>query len=261
MNIEGRWALVTGASSGIGRDIARELAARGCHCVVLARRADRLEDLAFELRDRHSIQVEVEVCDLLSDGAIAALHEGLRSRGRQVDVLVNNAGVGRHGTFIEQELDGLLTMMRLNMLALVELTHRFAGDMAGRGYGHVLNVASTGGLNPVPSYAVYGATKAFVVSLSEAVSLELRARGVRVTCAMPGPASTEFLERSGQTPTLYHRLSNMPSRAVARDCVRAMIRGRSSVVVGWSNWISMVIAKFLPRRLMAWISWQMMRND
>lgn len=261
MDIQGSWALVTGASSGIGRDIARELAARGCHCILLARRRDRLDELARELTDRYGIEVEVEVCDLVADGVIDELRERLWARRRHVDVLVNNAGMGRHGNFIEQDLDGLLTTMRLNMFALVELTHRFIGDMVERGRGHVLNVASTGGLNPVPSYAVYGATKAFVISMSEAVSLEIGHTGVRITCAIPGPAATEFLELSGQSPTFYHRLSNMSSQDVARDCVNAMVRGRSSVVVGWSNRASMLIARFLPRRVMAWISWQMMRND
>jgi short-subunit dehydrogenase len=261
MDIEGRWALVTGASSGIGRDIAHELAARGCHCIVVARRGERLEELARELRARYGIEVEAEVCDLVAEGAIADLCERIRVRGRQVDVLVNNAGMGQHGNFVEQDLDQLRLSMRLNMLVLVELTHRFIGDMAERGYGHILNIASTGGLNPVPSYAVYGATKAFVISMSEAISLEIESKGVRITCAIPGPATTEFFDVSGQKPTLYNRLSNMSSGAVARDCVKAMVQGRSSVVVGWGNWASMLIAKFLPRRWMAWISWQMMRND
>ena len=261
MDVEGSWALITGASSGIGRDIARELAARGCHCILVARRADRLEELAGELRDRHGVEVEVEPCDLVVEGAIADLHERLRARGRAVDVLVNNAGMGLHGNFIEQDLGQLHRVIDLNLSALVDLTHRFLRDMVDRGRGHILNIASTGGLNPVPSYAVYAATKAFVVSLSEAVSLEIRGTGVGMTCAMPGPASTEFFDVSGQELTLYHRFSNMPSEAVARDCVNAMLRGRSSVVVGWSNWASMLVAKFLPRRLMAWISWQMMRND
>lgn len=196
-------------------------------------------------------EAEVEVCDLLAVGAIADLHARLRVRSRHVDGLVNNAGMGRHGNFVEQELERLLAMMRLNMFALVEFTHQFVGGMARRGQGHVLNIASTAGRNPVPSHAIYGATKAFIVSMSEAVSLGIRPAGVRITCPMPGPVWTEFFDVSGQKPTLYNRLSSLSSPAVARDCFKAMVRGRNSAVVGWANWASMLIAKLLPGRVMA----------
>ena len=261
MDIRGQWALVTGASSGIGRDLARELGRRGCHCVLVARRAERLEETARELREQFGVEAEVEVGDLAEEGAAARLHASLAERGRVIDVLINNAGIGQHGNFVDQDLDRLRTMMRLNMFALTELCHLFGRGMAERGRGRIMNVASIAGLNPVPSYAVYGATKAFVVSMSESISLELGSRGVTVTCVMPGVTWTEFFDTSGQKTTLYNRIVGMQSADVARMAVKAMLQGRSSIVTGWQNWVTMGLTKFLPRRLNAWASWQFMRND
>lgn len=261
MEIRGRWALITGASSGIGRDIARELAARGCHCVVSARRADRLEEVARELRETFGVQVEVEPVDLMVPGAAAELHARLEQRGRSIDVLVNNAGFGHHGNFVNNDFDTLTGLIQLNVVALTQLCHLYARDMVGRGGGYILNVASIAGLSPVPSYAVYGASKAFVVSLNEAISLELGGRGVVTSALLPGPTWTEFFDVSGQRSTLYNRIMGMKSEDVARIGVNGMLQGRSTVIAGWRHRLLMGVSRLLPRRLNAWMSWQFMRND
>lgn len=261
MEIRGRWALVTGASSGIGRDIARELARRGCHCVLSARRGDRLEEVARELRDQFGVQAEVQTCDLMSPGAARELHERLQQRGRQIDVLVNNAGFGHHGNFVENDLDTLTDLVQLNIVALMQLCHLYVREMVGRGGGYVMNVASIAGLSPVPSYAVYGASKAFVVSFNEAISLELGKTGVVVSALLPGPTTTEFFDVSGQRTTLYNRIMLMKSEDVARIGVEGMLQGRSAVIAGWRHRILMGTSALLPRRLNAWMSWQFMRND
>lgn len=261
MEIRGRWALVTGASSGIGRDIARELARRGCHCVLSARRADRLEEVARELRDQFGVQAEVETSDLMSPGAAGELHARLQRRGRQIDVLVNNAGFGHHGNFVDNDLDTLTGLVQLNIVALMQLCHLHVRDMVGRGGGYVMNVASIAGLSPVPSYAVYGASKAFVVSFNEAISLELGKSGVVVSALLPGPTFTEFFDVSGQRTTLYNRIMLMKSEDVARIGVEGMLQGRSTVIAGWRHRILMGLSALLPRRLNAWMSWQFMRND
>lgn len=259
--IRGRWALVTGASSGIGRDIARELARLGCHCVLAARREDRLEEAARELREKFGVEAEVEAIDLTQPGAPAVLHGRLAQRQRTIDVLVNNAGFGHHGNFVDNDLDKLTELVQLNIVALMQLCHLYARDMVTRGGGYIMNVASIAGLSPVPSYAVYGASKAFVVSMNEALSLELGGRGVVVSALLPGPTWTEFFDVSGQRTTVYNRIMGMKSEDVARIGVKGMLQGRSTVIAGWRHRILMGLSGVLPRRLNAWMSWQFMRND
>lgn len=260
MELRERWALVTGASSGIGADIARELAGRGAHLVLVARRRERLETLAAELRRDHGVQAEVLDADLAEPGAAAALFERVRAEGWTIGVLVNNAGFGAHGDFLEQDPGRLRSMIELNVTALTELTWHFARDMADRGEGAILQVGSIAGLNPLPSYAVYAATKAFVVSFSEALAHELADRNVSVTALLPGITWTEFFDVTGQEPTLYSRIFGMSSPDVARIGVKAMIGGRHSVIAGWRNALSVAIASVFPRHVRAWLTWQVNRN-
>ncbi|MFZ4516868.1 MAG: SDR family NAD(P)-dependent oxidoreductase [Microthrixaceae bacterium] len=193
-----RWgsALVTGASSGIGDALARCLAAEGTDLVVVARDAARLERLAGELTAAHGVSVEVLPADL---GAPVARHDverRLDDPGRPIDLLVNNAGFGTNGTFHEMSVDREEQEVQVNALALLRLTHAALGPMVARGSGHVLNVASIGGLYPIPGSATYGATKAFVCSFGDAVHEELRGTGVHLTTSLPGFTRTEFQERS-----------------------------------------------------------------
>ena len=251
MELQGQWALVTGASSGIGMDIARELAGRGMNLILVARRQERLDELATELRRDFSVQAETDACDLQEEGVIAALFERTVARDRDVTVLVNNAGFGMHGNFIDHELDDLRGMVQLNVVALLELTHTFARAMVARGGGYILQVGSIAGENPLPSYATYAATKAFVVSLSEAIAHELGDKNVSVTALLPGATWTEFFDTSGQKPTAYLRLVGMSSSDVAKIGVKAMLAGRHSVIAGWRNWFSIKLASIFPRHVRA----------
>jgi short-subunit dehydrogenase len=255
-----QWALVTGASSGIGADVARELAGRGMNVVLVARRQDRLDALAAELRRDHGVQAETDACDLSEEGGAGALFERTTARGRAIAVLVNNAGFGLHGSFVDQDLRRITDMVRLNVLAPTELTHHFARAMVERGGGYILQVASIAGLNPLPSYAAYAATKAYLENLSGGIAHELGEKNVSVTALLPGTTWTEFFETSGQETTLHGRLTGMSSGDVARIGVKAMLQRRHSVIAGWRNWASIMLAKLFPRHVRAWLTWQVNRK-
>jgi len=246
-----RWALVTGASSGIGADFARELAARGAHLVLVARREDRLRALAEELERAHGVRTRVIAADLAKPDAPRALHEQLRAEGIAVDVLVNNAGFGVYGPFLDVPWERDREMLELDVLALAHLTKLFATDMRARGFGRVLQVASIGAFQPSPTYAAYSAAKAFVQSLGEALACELRGSGVTVTTISPGVTETEFFAVSGQRKSLFQRLTVMPSARVARIGIRAMERGRTLVVPGYANAFTAWSMRLLPRRWQA----------
>jgi len=260
MELHDKWALVTGASSGIGVDIAGELARHGMNLVLVARRQDRLELTAIRLRRDHAVQVETQACDLQVPGAAAMLFERMKSGGRDISVLVNNAGFGVHGDFLGQDPERLAGMIQLNVLAVVEMTQVFGRVMAEQGGGRILQVASIAGLAPLPSYAVYAATKSFVLNFSEAISLELHDRNVSVTVLMPGVTWTEFFEVSGQETTTYSRIFGMSSADVAKIGVKAMLAERSSVIAGWRNWLSITLSSVFPRHVRAWMPWQMMKK-
>jgi short-subunit dehydrogenase len=253
-DVRGRWALVTGASSGLGADFARELAGRGCPVVLVARREERLRQLASELEAAHGVATHVLALDLAERGAPRTLHEGLRARGIAVDVLVNNAGFGVFGPFLEIDWERERQMLELDVLAVVELTKRFSADMIERRAGWILQVASIAAFQPTPTYATYAAAKSFVLSFSDAVAHELRPFGVHVCTVCPGVTATEFLDVAGQRPTLYQRLMMMQSPDVARRAVRALLRGRTSIVPGVGNALSAFSMRLTPRRLQAAIA-------
>ncbi len=187
-------AIVTGASSGIGADIARELAARGHGLSLVARRLERLEALAAELREAHAVRVETIACDVTDSAARESLMMQIAAAGLHVDVLVNNAGFGSGGNFAELDGEAEARMVRTNCEAIVALAHAVAGGMVARRAGAILNVASSAGFQPIPGQATYAATKAFALSFSEAISSELGGSGVTVTALCPGPVRTEFME-------------------------------------------------------------------
>ncbi len=190
-------ALVTGASSGIGVAIARELAARGHALILVARREERLRSLATELTDQHGIGAEVIACDLADPAERDRMVERVNGTGRVVEVLVNNAGFGSRGNFVSNDRERMVGMVRLNVEAVVDLTGRFLPGMVERGRGSIINIASTSAFQPLPGAANYAATKSFVLSLSEAIRTELRGTGVGVTAVCPGPVKTEFTEAAG----------------------------------------------------------------
>ncbi len=243
-----RWpvALVTGASSGIGRAIAVQLAAAGSDLVVVARRRDRLEELAEELRAGHGVDVEVLVADVTVPEQLATVEERLRSGEPPVDLLVNNAGAGGQGPFIEREVDHHDNLVRLNVLAPVRLSHVALERMLQRGHGGILNVSSIAGLQPLPNVATYAATKAYLSSFSHALHEEVRHRGVTVTALLPGFTRTEFHEAGGINRTVVPGLAWMTSEAVARGGLRAVGRGRAQCVPGLGYRVLTVISGLTP---------------
>lgn len=259
--LAGRLAVVTGASSGFGADFARLLAAEGCELVLVARRQDRLEALVAELRDRHGTVSHLVTLDLAEPGAPAALYEETSRLAKPVDVLVANAGVGIHGDFLDQPWERERALLELNVTGLVHAVRLYAADMRARGVGWLLLVSSIGAFQASPGYAIYSASKSFVLSFGEALGHELRGSGVRLSVLCPGVAATEFIETAGQRRTPYQRLMMMPSRKVAEAGLRAMKAGRSCRIPGLRNAIPAFLLRFTPRRLATATAHLMMRND
>ena len=199
MNHHGTTALITGASSGLGSEFARRLAVEGAHLILVARRKDRLEELAEELRTEHRIDVVVYDADLAQPGAGGNLAERIAADGLTVDTLVNNAGTGNHGDFAILDPEKLADEVQLNVGAVVDLTRALLPQMVRSGRGALVNVASTSAYQPTPSMAVYGASKAFVLSFTEAIAYETRRSGLKVLCVSPGPMRTEFFDKLGTT--------------------------------------------------------------
>lgn len=246
--LKGRTALVTGASSGLGADFARELAARGADVVLVARRKERLEALAGELRTAGT-RADVVTRDLADAAARASLFEEVTRGGRAIDVLVNDAGFGLFGRFVELGWDRERQMLEIDVVALVHLTKLFVRPMIERRFGRILQVSSIGAYQPSPTYATYSAAKAFVLSFGQAIHDELRGTGVTCTVVSPGVTATEFLTVAGQQPTPYQRWTMMSSPAVARAGVNAMLRGKPSVVPGLVNALgAFSMSRLLPRR-------------
>jgi short-subunit dehydrogenase len=242
-----RTALVTGASSGIGAAIARRLAARQYDCVLTARRTDRLEKLVSEIEHVHRVSAKLVTCDLGERGGPATLIERVAELGVTVDVLVNNAGFGVYGKLVDQSEDRIARMVELNVLSVTSLTHHYVAQMASRGSGRVLQVASVGAYQPSPLYAVYSATKAYVLSFSEALNRELHGTGVSVTTVCPGLTATEFHEVAAHEKAKWMTLVTMTADDVAEIGVRSMLRGRAVVTTGFANKIMALIVKLLPR--------------
>jgi short-subunit dehydrogenase len=255
-DLRNQTALVTGASSGIGAAFARALAARGAHLVLAARSTDKLEALAGELSTRHGVRAVALHADLARPGAGAALARAVAERGLTVDVLVNNAGFATYGPFETLSPERDREELQVNVVALADLCHAYFPAMLARGRGAIVNVASTGAFAPVPYMAVYGATKAFVLSLSEALWVEARGRGVSVLALCPGPVETGFFEAAGAQGVLTNRAR---PEVVVERALRALARGRSHVVPGLSNWLLVQSARFSPRQVVARLAASMMR--
>ncbi len=245
----GSFALVTGASAGIGEAIARSLARRKVPQVLVARSGDRLAALADELRALSGVPVEAVPLDLASDGAAEKLVAATEGAGKPVGLLVNNAGFGFYGPQEEQGLERTLRMLRLNVGVLVELTDRLLGPMRARGSGLVLNVASTAAFLPVPHMAVYAATKAFVLSYSHALHEELRGRGVVVTALCPGTTRTDFHRVAGLAPGARVRFPSLSAETVAEAGLRGLERGRAVVVPNLLDSAWIFTGRLVPRSL------------
>jgi uncharacterized protein len=245
------YALITGASSGIGEEFARQLAANGWSLILAARSQDRLEKVRSELMSAHmGIDVVAIPLDLTVPGAPADLFQRTQAAHFDVELVINNAGFGAFAEFASLDLDRIRRMLDLNIVALVELTHLYMQPMTQRRHGGIINIASVAGFAPLPYSTVYAATKAFVKSFSDALFEEARQRGVHVMAVNPGTTETNFFRVAGQSP-FSHRARMQTSAEVVRESLRAFERKKSSVVTGGSNRLLTVILTLLPRR---WIT-------
>lgn len=241
-----QWVLVTGASAGIGRCLAEIFAREGFDLVLVSRREAALADLAAGLTDRHDCRTLVLAADLSLNGAAEHLFQRVLDAGIAVSVLVNNAGVLHYGEFLETDLSAQLRMIQLNALSLTALCHLFAADMSRRGGGRILNLASIAAFQPVPTLAAYAATKAYVLSLTEALAEELRPRGISVTALCPGFSDTDMLR--GATPHMPTMMRADPAQ-VAEEGYRALMAGRPLRVAGLTNRLFSSLVQLPPRWL------------
>ncbi len=244
-------ALVTGASSGIGADLARELARNGHDLVLVARRADPMRALAEELKQFGATSTVIS-SDLSKPGAASALAGELQSRGLVVDALINNAGLGAGGRFHESDPVRVSEMLEVNVVALTELTRALLPGMVQRARGRVMFVASTAGFQPGPSMALYCASKAFVLSLGEAIAYELRGTGVTLTVLCPGPTHTEFTDvaKTGSSALFDSPVASvMTSAEVARQGYKALAAGKRVHICGFINKMVAASGRFSPRAI------------
>src|SRR5216110_3491574 len=241
--------LITGASSGFGEEFARQYAEQGHSLVLVARRLDRLERLAEKIRQQHRIEVVVEQVDLSDVVAVIQLHQRLREQGIAIDILINNAGHGLQGPFVDSQLDAALAMVQLDVASLTAVTHVFAQDMRARGRGKILLVSSLLGYQGVQNFAVYSAAKAYVLRLSEALHRELKRDGVTVTALCPGMSDTGFATAAQQKITPALKLLMMQPAPVVRAGIRALQARRISVVPGWANKATVMFTRATPRWL------------
>jgi short-subunit dehydrogenase len=245
----GTTALVTGASKGIGRAYARELARRGADLVLVARSTAPLDELAAQLRASHGVRAEIIGADLADAAGPQGVADAVADRGLTIDLLVNNAGSGSVGPFFARPFAPNSRSVALNVTGLMELTNLFGRDMVARGAGGIINVASTAAFQPTPYMASYGATKAFVLSFTEALAAELRGTGVRVMAAHPGPVATGFFD--GTTATTDPRVTDTPESIAART-LDDFVRGRVASYPGRTvHRLATLVPRVLPRRTVA----------
>lgn len=244
--------LITGASAGIGVELARELASRGHHLALVARRKEALDALAEELRGGEGVDVLIFPCDLADRAARTKLITDVRAAGRSIVGLLNNAGYGSFGRFHELDLESEMAMVELNVLALQHLTGAFLPDMVQRGAGAILQVGSVAGYQPIPGNATYAATKAFVQSFGEALHAEVSGSGVTVTTLNPGPVKTEFGARAGveAAEDKLPGFVTVSAEDVAAQAVKAMVKGKRTVVPGLVTKAMGLGGRFSPRTVL-----------
>ena len=259
IDLHGKTVLITGASSGLGSEFARQFAALGCSLILVARRLERLQELQAEISGHFGVSVECIKADLAEVEAPQRLYNQLKESGQTVDVLVNNAGLGLFGVFWETSWERLQQMLELDIVALTQLTHLYAAEMVKRNSGYILLIGSTGSFQPTPTYAAYSAAKSYVLSLGEALHYELRHTAVKCTVLCPGVTRTEFLKVAGQQTTAYQRALMMKGEAVVRIGIKALLKGRASVVSGWANAFLAWVTRFLPRQALAAASARLMQ--
>ena len=258
MDFSNNTALITGASGGIGEEFAVQLAQRGANLVLVARRADKLEGLRAVLVAKHpEIVIDVITADLATPGSGAEVEGKVRELGRTIDVLVNNAGVGLHSKFVDQDPGANAAQIQLNCGTLVDLTARFLPSMTQRRRGAVINVASTAAFQPTPGMAVYGATKAFVLSYTEAIWQECRGTKVKVLALCPGATETEFFDRTGDE---FLTDGRQTPKQVVDTALAALDKSSPTVVSGLRNTLLAAGYRFTPRKLMLTVSERILKS-
>src|SRR5579864_3506920 len=246
--------LITGASGGIGYELAKLFARDHYNLVLVARSADKLAQVATELQ-AHNVTIKTIALDLAQLPAPKFLFDQLQVERISVDFLINNAGFGAYGEFAEMPIDEILGQISLNIIALTELTRLFLPSMIARCNGRIMNIASTAGFQPGPLMAVYYATKAYVISFSEAIANELHNSGVTVTCFCPGATHTGFAKRAGtENSRLFKQLGGMSAEKVALDGYRAVMEGRTLAISGLHNWAVAQSTRFAPRKMVTAVS-------
>lgn len=241
--------LITGASSGLGMELAKLFAADGSDLVLVARREDRLKELAEQLKSEHGVEVYVLPKDLSKKSAPEEIFSHLNKENIQIDVVVNNAGFGNKGHIAELDTDLQLDMIQVNLVALTHLTRLFIPGIIERGYGGILNVGSLAGFQPGPNLAVYFATKAYVLSFTEALAEEISNPNIKITCLAPGPVKTEFGEKSDLEDSLLFKVSLMEMEPVVRAGYEGFRKGQTIVIPGLKQQIVPFLNRFTPRLL------------
>lgn len=249
--LTGKTALITGASSGIGETMARQLAALNCPLILVARRTDRLEKLKSELEQKHGIQVTTISIDLSVAGSAQALYDQCQEKDLQVDILINNAGFAKHGFMLDIPLAVHQEMMQLMVTTLTELSYLFGQDMKQRQTGYIMLVSSLLGFLPGPQFATYSAIKAYALNLADSLVREFKPEGIHITALCPGGTATEFMEVSGQKIEGIRSLAIMSSESVARSGLKALAKGKGNVVPGLLYKLSVFGLRFVPRNLQA----------
>lgn len=257
--IQSKRALITGASSGLGKDFALKLAKRGAHLILAARRTEHLNQLADEIRSIYQVEVEIVTIDLTQDNAAQILFEAATREGKTVDMLINNAGAGPFRSFLDATTSDHERVLKLNALSLTSLCHLFGKHMISHGkQSWILNVASVASYQPVPRFGVYCATKSYVRFLSEIIHTELKGTNVSVSCLCPGGTATEFLVANNQTPSSFGKWSLMRSDAVVDLAIRKTFSGKRVIIPGMMNKIACTLAKVLPNNLNLWMTGKLM---
>ncbi len=252
-------ALITGASKGIGKEFAVLFAERKCNLVLVARGAEQLQELREALSEKYGVCVYTIVKDLSVSNAVSELFQEVKALGVDVDYVVNNAGFGDHGAFVNTQWERYDNMITLNVNVLTHLSHLYASDWIGRKKGKILNVSSTAAFQPGPMMAVYFATKAYVLHLSEALNNELSKDGITVTTLCPGPTKTHFLEDSGmKVARLVGSVKVATPRSVAKLGFKAMMSGKPVAIHGAMNKVAPFAIRFLPRKWVTRLSAKVM---
>jgi short-subunit dehydrogenase len=261
-DLKGRTALITGASSGLGVEFTRQLAARGTDVILAARRKGKLEEVATEIKTTCGVNVFVYTADLSQPDAPLALYNAIKKDGHNVDILINNAGFGTFGHFNDIPWERTAQMLDLDIRALTYLTKLFLEDMKQRNFGRILLIASIAAYQPSPTYAAYAGAKAYVLLFGEALRFELKKQklNIHVSVLSPGVTDTEFFKVAGQKPTPYQRLFMMQPKKVVRIGINGMLSNKPSRIPGFMNWFLAFSTRFVPRRAVPPMGYSLMKE-